>query len=83
MVLAHGILTETSAGEVCVSEVILKPRITFHPHYDVSAEVIAEIHKLAHEQGASSANHEQQERQEIPGRERTVGGLARDSEAAG
>jgi organic hydroperoxide reductase OsmC/OhrA len=46
---AHGVLTEISAGEVWVSEVILKPRITFDPHYDVSADVIAKVHELAHE----------------------------------
>jgi uncharacterized OsmC-like protein len=38
-----------SAGEVWVSEVILKPRITFDPHLDVSADVIAKVHELAHE----------------------------------
>jgi organic hydroperoxide reductase OsmC/OhrA len=46
---AHGVLTEISAGELWVSEVILKSRITFDPHYDVSADAIAQIHKVAHE----------------------------------
>ena len=46
---AHGVLTEICAGEVWVSEVILKPRITFDPRFDVSADVIAKVHELAHE----------------------------------
>ena len=38
---AQGVLTEISAGEVWVSEAILKPRISFDPCFDVSADVIA------------------------------------------
>jgi organic hydroperoxide reductase OsmC/OhrA len=45
---AHGVLTEISPGELWVSEVILQPKITFDPHYDVGDDVIAHIHELAH-----------------------------------
>jgi len=31
-----------------VSEVILYPKITFDPHYEVTAEAIAKVHELAH-----------------------------------
>jgi organic hydroperoxide reductase OsmC/OhrA len=30
-----------------VSEVTLKPRITFHPDHDVEAKVVAHFHELA------------------------------------
>jgi len=45
---AHGVLSETGPGEIWVSEVILQPRITFDPHYEVTAEAIAKVHELAH-----------------------------------
>jgi organic hydroperoxide reductase OsmC/OhrA len=45
---AHGVLTEISAGELWVSEVILQPKITFDSRYDVGTDVIAHIHELAH-----------------------------------
>ena len=45
---AHGVLSETAPGEVWVSEVILYPKITFDPHYEVTAEAIAKVHELAH-----------------------------------
>jgi organic hydroperoxide reductase OsmC/OhrA len=46
---AHGVMTEISGGDVWISEVILQPRITFDPHYDVGADVIEHIHKVANE----------------------------------
>jgi organic hydroperoxide reductase OsmC/OhrA len=45
---ASGVLTGGSASELWISEVILQPQITFDPHYDVDADVIAHIHQLAH-----------------------------------
>jgi organic hydroperoxide reductase OsmC/OhrA len=45
---AHGVLSETARGEIWVSEVILYPKITFDPHYEVTAEAIAKVHELAH-----------------------------------
>ena len=45
---AHGVLTEISRGQLWVSEVILQPKITFDPRYDVGADVIARIHEPAH-----------------------------------
>lgn len=45
---AHGVLSETAPGEIWVSEVILYPKITFDPHYEVTAEAIAKVHELAH-----------------------------------
>lgn len=47
---AHGVLSESAPGEVWVSEVVLQPRITFDPHYEVTAEAIAHVHELAHAQ---------------------------------
>ena len=46
---AHGVMTEISDGEAWISEVILQPRITFNPNYDVGTEVIEHLHALAHE----------------------------------
>jgi organic hydroperoxide reductase OsmC/OhrA len=45
----HGVMTETSDGEVWISEVILQPRITFDALYAVNVEDIAYMHQLAHE----------------------------------
>ncbi|MHB1870018.1 MAG: OsmC family protein [Steroidobacteraceae bacterium] len=45
---AHGVLSETAPGEIRVSEVILYPKITFDPHYEVTAQAIAKVHELAH-----------------------------------
>ena len=47
---AHGALSEVNGpGEIWVSEVILHPRITFDSDFEVSAEVVARVHELAHE----------------------------------
>lgn len=47
---AHGVLSEVNRpGEIWVSEVILHPRITFDSDFEVSAEVVARVHELAHE----------------------------------
>jgi organic hydroperoxide reductase OsmC/OhrA len=46
---AYGVMTEIAGGDVWISEVILQPRITFDPHYDVGAEVIEHIHQIANE----------------------------------
>ena len=45
---AHGVLSESAPEEIWVSEVILYPKITFDPHYEVTAEAIAKVHELAH-----------------------------------
>lgn len=48
---AHGVLSESSAGgDLGVSEVVLHPRITVDPHVQISAEALAHLHALAHEQ---------------------------------
>ena len=45
---AHGVLSESASGQIWVSEVILYPKITFDPHYEVTAEAVAKVHELAH-----------------------------------
>ena len=47
---ANGVLSEVNRpGELWVSDVILHRRITFDPHFEVSAEVVARVHELADE----------------------------------
>jgi organic hydroperoxide reductase OsmC/OhrA len=47
---ASGVLTEISEGVYWVSEVILKPTITFAASQEVMPKAIARIHELANEQ---------------------------------
>lgn len=46
---AHGILSEVAPGQVWVSEVILRPQITFAVNYEVRPAALARVHELAHE----------------------------------
>jgi organic hydroperoxide reductase OsmC/OhrA len=45
---AHGRLSEIAPGEVWVSEVVLRPRITFAANYSATPEAIARVHEVAH-----------------------------------
>ena len=47
---ASGVLTEISEGVYWVSEVILKPTITFAASQEVMPNAITRIHELAHEE---------------------------------
>jgi len=47
---AYGVLTEISEGVYWVSEVILKPTITFAASQEVMPNAITRIHELAHEE---------------------------------
>ncbi len=47
---ASGVLTESSKGVYWVSEVILKPTITFAVSQEVMLSALTRIHELAHEQ---------------------------------
>ena len=46
---ACGVLSEIDDGDCWLSEVILHPKISFKANQDVSPEVIAHIHDLAHQ----------------------------------
>lgn len=45
---AHGVLSETTPGEIWVSEAILCPNINFDPHDEVTVQASAKAHELAH-----------------------------------
>jgi organic hydroperoxide reductase OsmC/OhrA len=44
---ALAVLGETAPGEIWMSQVILYPKVTFDPHYEVTAEAIATVQELA------------------------------------
>ncbi|MGC8518839.1 MAG: OsmC family protein [Steroidobacteraceae bacterium] len=60
---AHGVLREINRpDELWVSEVILHLRIAFDPHFEISAEVVARVHELAHEHCLSRAQSKRRSR---------------------
>jgi organic hydroperoxide reductase OsmC/OhrA len=47
---AEGTLEKDSTGRMSVTEVVLRPRVTFAPGTAVDERTLSDIHRLAHEQ---------------------------------